>query len=574
MPIRAARPEPYRAPSLGAMLRATVVRCPDRIAQRVPGKEGFTDVLYTELWRLVGGWASVIEGLGLARGDRMVLLGENSAEWAQIDWACQCLGVVVVPIYPTLPPDQTAYIARDAGARVALCASEELARKLAGVEGLQTRIFRGVGSLAEEAGAATYDGARLDAAIDAVRPDDPATIVYTSGTTGEPKGAVLSHRAFVHVCVSAQTCIDIRDGEVFLSFLPLSHIFERVAGHCLAVSVGGTTAYNKSLMSLAGEMLTVRPTLLMCVPRFLESFRDRVLDGVAKSPPMRRRLFALALDQGTKRAKGGFAPLFPLTDRLVGEKIRARTGDRFRAFVSGGAALAPAVAEFFLAFRLTVLQGYGLTETAGGTCVNSFVDNRYWTVGAPLDMELRIAEDGEILFRGPGLFSGYWNLSEATAAAIDVEGWFHTGDIGEMEGANLKITDRKKDLLVLGNGKNVAPQPIENKLRFSPLIQEAVVLGDGMESCVALIVPNAEAVREELGLAEGAVLSTNPDVERLVKREVDAVNKTLAHFELVKRFALLDAPFTVEGGELTPTLKVKRRVVRERYADVLDGLRR
>lgn len=538
----------------------------------IPTREGFTDVTYTELWARVRGWATVLEGLGLVKGDRMVLLGENSAEWAQVDWASQCLGIVVVPIYPTLTPEGTTYIARDSGAKVALCSSADLAKKL---DGFGTKIFRGAGSLAEEATSAEpYDEAALDARVDAVQPDDPATIVYTSGTTGDPKGAVLSHRAFVHVCVSAQTCIDIRDGEVFLSFLPLSHIFERVAGHCLSVAVGGTTAYNRSLMSLAGEMLVVRPTLLMCVPRFLESFRDRVLDGVSKSPPIRQKLFALALDQGTKRAKGEFAPLSGLTDRLVGEKIRARTGDRFRAFVSGGAALAPAVAEFFLAFRLVVLQGYGLTETAGGTCVNNFVDNRYWTVGAPLDMELKIAEDGEILFRGPGLFSGYWNLPEATAEALDAEGWFHTGDIGELEGAKLKITDRKKDLLVLGNGKNVAPQPIENKLRFSPLIQEAVVMGDGMEACVALIVPNAEAVRKELGLAEGAKLSDNKDAHKLIKREVDAVNKTLNHYELVKRFALLDEPFSVETGELTPTLKVKRRVVRERHADALAGLRR
>ena len=572
MAILATSPEPYRAPSLGAMLRHTVWRCPDRVAQMIPGKEGFTDVTYTELWARVRGWATVLEGLGLGKGDRMVLLGENSAEWAQVDWASQCLGIVVVPIYPTLTAEGTAYIARDSGAKIALCGSEELAKKL---DGFETRIFRGAGSLSEDAAKATpYDEAALDVWIDGVLSDDPCTIVYTSGTTGDPKGAVLSHRAFVHVCVSAQTCIDIRDGEVFLSFLPLSHIFERVAGHCLAVAVGGTTAYNKSLMSLANEMLTVRPTLLMCVPRFLESFRDRVLDGVSKSPPLRQRLFALALSQGTKRAKGEFAPLFGLTDKIVGEKIRARTGDRFRAFVSGGAALAPAVAEFFLAFRLTVLQGYGLTETAGGTCVNGFVDNRYWTVGAPLDMELRIAGDGEILFRGPGLFSGYWNLPEATAEALDAEGWFHTGDIGELEGDKLKITDRKKDLLVLGNGKNVAPQPIENKLRFSPLIQEAVVMGDGMESCVALIVPVAEAVRKELGLPEGAKLAGNEDAERLIKREVDAVNKTLNHYELVKRFALLDEPFTVETGELTPTLKVKRRVVRERHAAVLDGLRR
>ncbi|MER3496999.1 MAG: long-chain fatty acid--CoA ligase, partial [Armatimonadota bacterium] len=280
------------------------------------------------------------------------------------------------------------------------------------------------------------------------------------------------------------------------------------------------------------------------------------------------------LAQGTLRAQGKSAPLFFLTDRLVGKKVRARAGSSFRYFVSGGAALAPAVAEFFMAFGFGVLQGYGLTETAGGTCVNRPDDNRYWTVGPPLDMEIKIAEDGEILVRGDGLFDGYWNLPEATAAAMTADGWFQTGDIGTLEGANLRITDRKKDILVLGNGKNVAPQPIENKLKAQAHIKEAVVLGDGMESCVALVVPKLEALREELGLAEDAPVSQDARARALIKKEIDAVNKTLNGYELIKKFEILDNPFTQESGELTPSHKVKRRVIKERYADRIEQMRR
>jgi long-chain acyl-CoA synthetase len=226
-----------------------------------------------------------------------------------------------------------------------------------------------------------------------------------------------------------------------------------------------------------------------------------------------------------------------------------------------------------MATRLGVLQGYGLTETAGGTCINHPDRNRYWTAGEPLGMQIKIAEDGEIMIKGPALMTGYYRQPEETAKVIDPDGWFHSGDIGEMEGGNLKITDRKKDLIVLGNGKNVAPQPIENKLKVSPFIAEAVVMGDGMEACVALIVPNFEAVRKELGLPESTLLSTSEEARKLIKREIDGINKGLAPFEMVKRHAILDEAFSQETGELTPSMKVKRKVIREKFATQIGRLR-
>jgi len=562
------------AKSLGDVLRRSVARFGSKTAVLVPerGKEDFLPLTYAQFGEKVRSYAAALHDLGVVRGDRVAILGENAVEWAFADWACQTLGVVVVPIYPTLPADQAEYIVRDSGAKVVLCSTPDQMKKVACTEGLRKLLLKGEGSLDELSLTSTLDPAAWNAEIDKTQLDDVATIIYTSGTTGQPKGAMLPHRAAIHVCWSASHNLPLNGDDTFLSFLPQSHVYERIAGQFLPIYLGATLGYAKSLASLANDLMKVRPTVLLCVPRFLEAFRERILDGISKLPARRQKLVRFALDQGIRRTKGQFAPLAGLLDKVVLSKLRERTGGRMRYFVSGGAALAPEVAEFYMGLGLTVLQGYGLTETAGGTIVNRPSDNRYWTVGEPLDMEVRLADDGEILVRGAGLMLGYYNLPEETAKVIDADGWFHTGDIGEFEGKHLKITDRKKDLLVLGNGKNVAPQPIENKLRTSPFIAEAVLFGDGKDHISALIVPNFEFVRKTLGLPESEVLSGNEEAKKLIKREVDRINRTLASFEMVKKHALLDHGFSVDSGELTPTLKVKRKVVREKYADVIKSL--
>lgn len=552
------------------MLRRTVRRLPEKVAMLAPGKDGFREIRYRELYEIVGRYAAALRSLGLQRGERACIVSENCPEWAFADWACQCLGIVLVPIYPTLPPDQTEYIVRDCGARLVIAGSPELRAKTECMDDVRTVLLKG--DLTEMAeGSAPLP---LDDVIDATKPEDLATIIYTSGTTGLPKGAMMPHRAFIHVCESAQRQLPLIESDTFLSFLPMSHVYERVAGQCLPICLGATIAYAKSLASLAGDMQKVRPTVMLCVPRFLESFRDKAMDGIAKLPPLRQRMFHLAMAQGVAKAQGKFAPLSGVLDKIVMGKLRERVGGRMRFFVSGGAALPPHVAEFYMGTGLTVLQGYGLTETSGGTCVNHPDRNKYWTVGEPLGMEIKIAEDGEILIKGPGLMLGYYNLPDETTRAIDSDGWFHTGDIGEFEGKSLKITDRKKDLIVLANGKNVAPQPIENKLKASAYISEAVVLGDGMDHCVALIVPNHEAVRAHLGLPAEATVADKDEVRALIKKEIDRVNKTLAHFEGVRRHTLLENPFTVDSGELTVTGKVKRKVVKENYAKQIAELGR
>ncbi len=555
------------ATSLGDLLRKQAARYGDKTAILAPSKEGFQQVSYAEMAAAVRRYAGALKSLGVQRGDRVAIISENGPQWAFADWACSSLGIVSVPVYPSLPADQAQVIICDSGATLVLAGDEEQLKKVASLDSVRSLLLKSLGDMAAKDELSEEEWNRE---IDQTSRGDLFTIIYTSGTTGQPKGAMLRHEVPLHVCESAVKRLPLHDTDTFLSFLPMSHVYERIAGQVLPIQMGATIAYAKSLASLAGDMQKVRPTIMLCVPRFLEAFTDRVLAAIAKEGGLKKKLFDLGLSQGVKKAQGKFAPLAGLTDKLVMSKIRARTGGRLRFFVSGGAALPPHVAEFLLATKLGVLQGYGLTETGGGTCINHPDRNKYWTVGEPLDMEVRIAQDGEILLRGPGIMTGYYNMPEETAQVIDEEGWFHTGDIGEMEGQSLKITDRKKDIIVLGNGKNVAPQPIENKLKQSPFISEAVVLGDAMDACVALIIPNFEMVRAELGVGEDVLLSGSDEARKLIKREIDKTNKTLAPFEMVKKHAILDQPFSQESGEMTPTLKVKRKVVKEKFADVIS----
>lgn len=547
------------------MLREVARQHAERPALMIPTGKEFETLTYRTVWERVASVASSLHAMGLQRGDRMVILGENSGEWLVAHYAAQSLGAITVPIYPTLPADQAEYIARDSGAKLALCASKEHAAKLSAIEGLR------VEQLKEALPAGNLDEAAWNAGMEAHDPTEVCILIYTSGTTGQPKGAMLSSEAFLTVNQHAKPYLFFDENTVLFDFLPLSHVFEQIAT-CLVWYGGGCIGMNKNLASLANDFTSIRPTAMAAVPRFLEAFMDRVLDSMKKQPPMKQKLFAMFLAQGVKRAQGGFAPLYGLLDKLVGAKIRERLGGRLQTVISGGAALPKHVAEFYLALRIDILQGYGLTETTGGSCVNHRTRNKYWTVGEPLGVELKIAPDGEILFRGPTVMKGYYNLPEATAEAIDADGWFHTGDIGEMEGPALKITDRKKDILVLGNGKNVAPLPIENRIRESRFVSEVVVLGDGMDHCVALLLPQKEAVRAELGLPEDVSFASNDAVRALFKKELDKVNKQIAHFEMVKKFAVLDDVFTIDNGFLTPKMSIKRKVVKEKYAELISSL--
>ncbi len=565
------------------------------------GKE-LTSISYRELAERVANFALGLTQLGVQKGDRVALLSENCPEWAIADLAILSLGAVNVPLYATLPPPQVQHITSDSGA-VALIVQNakqlekalEVRDRLPDLKQLvlieaEEAAPEGVTSFAavEHLGAEQTDRVEFERRWHAVQPEDLASIIYTSGTTGLPKGAMLTHDNFTSNAQSLPPLVDIRADDTFLSWLPLAHVFERMAGHYLPLLAGSTVCYSEGLRHLAREMGEVQPTIMASVPRLYESIQARVLDEVAKLPPVKRKLFHWALEVGARyngprklgERPGIFATAeYRVADRLVLSKIRARSGGQLRFFISGGAPLAVETDRFFTAVGWTVLQGYGLTETSPVISINRPGNAKFGTVGPPVPGVLvRIAEDGEILSKGPHIMQGYYNQPEETAKVIDSDGWFHTGDIGCLDADGfLRITDRKKDLLVLANGKNVAPQPIEELLRASPYIGTAALFGDRQPVVAALIVPNftqLERWARERGIAAEprAELLKHAEVRTLYKQEIDAAGAGLADYEKVRRFALLECDFSQEAGELTPTLKLKRRVVAEKYAGTLAAL--
>jgi long-chain acyl-CoA synthetase len=544
-----------------------------------------------------------LRALGLERGDRAALLSENRPAWAYADMATLCAGAVDVPIYPTLTASQVLYILKDSEAKLAFVSTPAQAAKVMEVKS-QAPALRHVIGMEEGAsfppGVITLEEVRARgraplAASPAVResaaqvkPSDLATIIYTSGTTGDPKGVMLTHSNIVFNVKASTAAFDGLDQrDVALSFLPLCHIFERMAEY-LMLHHGVTIAYAEGVDQVVANMAEVRPTLMCSVPRFYEKVHVRVREKVAGDPPWRQRLFAWALTVGGEYFRHRVDRTSPspalrakhlLADRLVFKKIRARVGGRIRVFVSGGAPLAKEVAEFFGAAGLTILEGYGLSETSPVIAVNIPDAMRPGTVGRPIPgVEVKIAPDGEILTRGPHVMKGYFRKPEATAAAIDAEGYFHTGDIGHLDPDGfLVITDRKKDLIVTSGGKKVAPQPIENRLKTNPLIGEVVIVGNRRNFPAALVVPNFESL-EAWARAKGVPFKSReeliqrPEVVALYEQAIEEMTPDLAQFEKIKKIALLPREFTLEAGELTPTLKVKRRVVEEKFKDVIDRL--
>jgi long-chain acyl-CoA synthetase len=541
--------------------------------------------------------------LGVAKGDRVAILSENRPEWAFADLATLAAGAADAPIYPTLTPAQVLYILKDSGAKVAFVSSSAQAAKVAEVRdrlpGLQHVLafdavsVPGTSSLSElrargrEALAADKDAVRRRAGE--VRPDDLATLIYTSGTTGDPKGVMLTHWNLTHnVLKAAKVFPVVNPSWTALSFLPLCHSFERTAGYNFNLYAGVTIAYAESVEKVPENMAEVRPHVMCSVPRLYEKMYARVNEKVAADPPLRQKVFRWAIGVGREAFAHTVAGTEPgallklrlaLADRLVFSKIKQRTGGRLQLFISGGAPLAREIAEFFGAAGMLVCEGYGLTETSPVITCNRPGRVRPGTVGLPLeDVEVKTAEDGEILTRGPHVMKGYFGKPEATAEAIDKDGWFHTGDIGFLDKDGfLTITDRKKDIIVTSGGKNIAPQPVENRLKTNRFFGEVVMIGNKRNFPAALVVPNfdvLDAWAREKGLAAESreALVARPEVVRHYASLIDGLTSDLAQFEKIKKVALLTREFTQESGELTPTLKVKRRVVEERYRPVIDAL--
>ncbi len=537
--------------------------------------------------------ALALESRGVAKGDRVALFATNRPEWHVVDFACHLLGAVPVPIYPTLTAAQVAYILLDSGAEWVFYDDRAKRDLLAGLapdgrgEGGAER--QGLRLVAMDADAAAEGGTTLDALIadpalsadtdleafrGRVERSDTASIIYTSGTTGDPKGVVLSHWNFVSNLLACEKLFELGEEDQALSFLPLSHVFERTVDY-LFFYLGVSIHYSPAIERVAGLMPVIRPTVLCSVPRLYESAYVRIQGTFASQPRLRRRLIDWALGVGRRRAERGGARLRGLVaDRLVFSKIKERFGGRLRFAISGGAAIADEVAAFFDAIGIRLYQGYGLTETAPVLAVEYPGATRRGSVGkAAPGIELRIDDDGEILARTEGLMQGYWKKPDATAQAVDTDGWFHTGDIGRLDDDGyLYITDRKKDLLVTSGGKNVAPQPIEQMLITHPAVAQVVVVGDGYPYLNALVVPNYAEPPAPFSGMDPAELREDPRLQEIVQGLLDRANALLPAHERVRRFRLLERELTIEEGEITPTLKVRRKIVSERYRDVIASM--
>ncbi len=539
---------------------------------------------------------------GVQKGDRVVLLSENRLEWFTIEAGLQILGAVTVPIYPTLTAQQAAYIIRDSGARVVIASSAEQQAKIAEVRDslpaveMVFTLDAPVEGSGDQSWSRVIDAGKSSRAVDsgaaerlaaAVSGDDLATIIYTSGTTGNPKGVMLTQQNLVQNTLVSHEALTLTPDDRAISVLPYSHVFARMVAHYLYPHAGVTIAIAESMDTLVENIGEVHPTVMACVPRFYEKMRDKVLESAAAGSPLKQKIFKWAFSVGyavgKHRQDGTSVPAglkfkYGLATKLVFSKLHARMGGRMELFVSGGAALPRDVAEFFLAAGWVVIEGYGLTETSPVITVNRRERFRFGTVGIPVrGVEVKIADDGEILCRGHNVMKGYFGNEAATREAI-VDGWFHTGDVGAFdEDGFLRITDRKKDLLVTAGGKNVAPQPIEGTLKSSVYIAELVMVGDGRPYLSALVAPDFEQLGrwcEGEGIAaEGPeAMAAHERVQAHLMAEIGRLSEGLASFEQVKKIAVVKAAFTIESGELTPTMKVKRRVVAERYADLIESL--
>ncbi len=561
------------------------------------------DISHAMLLDRVRHTSLALQELALTRGDRVALLSENRPEWAIADYACLTAGLADVPIYPTLPAEQMVHILNDSGAVAMFVSTPEQAAKIARIRP-DVPSLRRVISFCSPAPAGcdvTMDefmaeGAVVDsperaaawkASALSAQPDDLATLIYTSGTTGLPKGVMLSHDNLHSNVFAALPVLDPKDDDVALSFLPLSHIFERMSGHYMLFAGGCTIAYAESIEAVAANLGEVRPTILSSVPRIYEKLYARIMEGGNAGSPLKKRIFHWSLQVAdewadaflAKREPGALlAAKYAVAQKLVFSKIKARLGGRLRVACSGGAPLASTINKFFVAVGLTLVEGYGLTETSPVISVNRLDNIRVGTVGELVaGVEVAIAADGEILTRGPSVMQGYYRNPTATAEAIDADGWFHTGDIGAMQDGFLKITDRKKDIIVTAGGKNIAPQPIENTVVTNAFVSQAVMIGDKRKFPVMLVVPSWDALlkwtaHKGITTTDRTALLTDAAVVEKMDREVRSQMVGLAKFESPKKIALLEHEFTIEGGELTPSLKVKRRVINEKYKAIIDAL--
>jgi len=564
-------------------------------------KEGlYVPISMTEFGETVKHFCLGLRALGAKKGDKLVILSENRPTWVMTDYANLCLGGITVPVYTTLVSEQVRYIIEDSDCQVVVFSNATQWEKIRPVKNglVKVRHYITFDPAAPEGVIPFADVVEKGKAVDAaepglferlalnIKPDDEASLIYTSGTTGVPKGVILTHQNFLSNVKTVAEIIDFSSKDTVLSFLPLSHVLERMVMFTYAYR-GCTIAFAESTETVAEDLLEVRPHIMVSVPRVFEKIYSKVIDNVLASSGLKRKIFFWAVKVGKaygqkKLSKKPIPGLLQfkrnLAHKLVFSKIIERTGGRIRFFVSGGAPLSKDIAEFFYALGLVVLEGYGLTETSPVISVNTFENLKFGTVGKPIPgVDVKIAPDGEILTRGPNLMKGYYKKELETRDVFE-GGWFKTGDIGTIdEEGFVVITDRKKDLLVTSGGKNVAPQPIENLLKTNPYVSSAVVLGDRKRFISALVVPAFEKLEEyargnNILFRDRAELVRNEQIVNFIKAEINRSTPNLAAYERIKKIAILDRDFEVEKGEITPTLKIRRDYVEQKYKDIIEAL--
>ncbi len=567
-------------------------------------KGKYEDVTYDQFREDTENFALGLASLRVKRGNKVAILSENRVEWANSDFAILGLGAIDVPLYPISTSETIKFILNNSEAVGVIVSNEFHLNKILKVRGKvknlrfiivmneikqdkpkDVYLFNEVIELGKNYKAENpnyfYEQAEL------AKEDDICTIIYTSGTTGEPKGVLLTHKNIVSNAHSAHQIFDINENDTFLSFLPLSHIFERMAGYYTALSSGATIAFAEGIEKVATNMMEIKPTIMTAVPRLFERIYSRIKRNVDKESEKKQKIFKWALDIGRDYAfKKKLHEKIPATlnikhklaDKLVLSKIREKTGGRLRFFISGGAALAREYGEFFLSLGLIIIEGYGLTESSPVIAANRLNDFKFGTVGKPMPgVDVKIAADGEILAAGPNIMQGYFKNKKETEAVLK-NGWLYTGDIGVFDAEGfLVITDRKKHLFKTSGGKYVAPTPIENMFLASQFIDQFVLIGDRRMFLTALIVPDFEALKEyadahRISYTDEQELVKLKQIDDLLQNEFSKFQKNLANYERIRKFTMLDKPFTIENGEITPSLKIRRKVIEERYGNLIDDM--
>ncbi|WP_018232899.1 AMP-dependent synthetase/ligase [Thioalkalivibrio thiocyanodenitrificans] len=590
---------PLEAGSLAGLFLERVRRSPDAVAYRQydMARKAWVDSTWHDVATEVGRWQQALVREGLEPGDRVGIILRNCREWVVFDQACAGLRLITVPLYTDDRADNIAYIVREAGVKLLVVEGRLQWKKLLEVRDK----LEGLGSIVsvntiepdqkpdDDRLCSLSDwlfGLKGELQTHEAAPDDLATIVYTSGTTGKPKGVMLSHRNILFNAHASSRCADINDSDLFLSFLPLSHTLERTAGYYMPMMLGARVAYARSIQTLAEDLATIRPTVLISVPRIYERVYGRIKAGLKEKSPLARKLFQLTVDVGWRRfghqqGRAGWSPrllLWPVLERLVAGKVLARLGGRLRYAVCGGAPLPPPIARFFIGLGLPVFHGYGMTESSPVVSVNRPDDNVPESIGKPLPgVEVRIGEKDELLTRSPSVMLGYWNNEEATRATIDADGWLHSGDKARMdETGHLYITGRIKEIIVLGNGEKVPPADMEMAITLDPLFDQVIVFGEGRPHLAALVVLNPDewnTLARELDVDPDSEEDLNSRfVEKTLRSRISRQLREFTGFAQVRRLIPVLEPWTVEDGMLTPTLKMKRARILDRYSDRIEAL--